>query len=189
MKNSACCLLLLLVTACAGQQGSKLSTMPRAQLPSTDGTSYTLPLRNPALWTVLVFFSADCDCQAAHDARLRELDHRYRPRGVRFFAIDSEIHAGLARDAAEARSRGYGFPMLIDRHAAVAKALGAEYSTYSVVLDARGRIRYRGGIDSDLVHLRSDATFYLRDALEDLLAGREPHRAYGEALGCALRTE
>jgi hypothetical protein len=56
-----------------------------------------------------------------------------------------------------------------------------------VVLDGEGRVRYRGGIDSDRTHLHEDATPFLRLALDDLLAGRPPRVAEGKTLGCSLQ--
>jgi hypothetical protein len=181
-------LLLVLAAACGAVQPA-LVVMPQASLEGTDGKSHALPAPGTRALTVLVFFSAHCDCQSVHDGRLRELGEQYRGRGVAFFAIDSELDATLERDAQEARRRAYPYPILIDRRATLARALGAEYATYAIVLDARGRVRYRGAVDSDLVHLRADATPHLRNALDDLLAGREPRRAYVEALGCALQIE
>lgn len=136
--------------------------------------------------TVLVFFSAHCHCLDAHDARLRALEAAFRPRGVQLFMIDSEVGATRARDDREAERRGYAFPILLDPGARLADRLGAEYATYSVVLDPEGRARYAGGIDSDKTHLRDDAERYLEAAIGDLLAGREPRVAAGKTLGCAL---
>jgi AhpC/TSA family len=138
--------------------------------------------------TVLVFFSRHCHCLDAHEPRLRALALAYGPRGVAFSMIDSETGATVERDAAEARARGYPFPILVDGGARLAGRLGARYATYAVVLDAGGRVRYRGGIDTDKTHLTDDATPYLENALDDLLAGRAPRVAEGKALGCALRT-
>jgi hypothetical protein len=138
-------------------------------------------------WTVLVFFSADCRTLAVHEARLRAIADTYRPRGVHIVMIDSERGASQERDDAAAARRGYPFPIWVDRDASLARALGAEYAAYAVVVDTAGRVRYRGGIDSDRTHLTAGATMYLQDALDDLIAGREPRRS-GEALGCALRT-
>jgi hypothetical protein len=56
-----------------------------------------------------------------------------------------------------------------------------------VVLDREGHVLYRGGIDSDKQRLHSDATPFLRNALDDLLAGRAPLRPEGKTLGCVLR--
>jgi hypothetical protein len=136
--------------------------------------------------TVLVFFSPHCHCLDAHEARLQALYADYAPRRVQFFMIDSEVRASRERDDVEARRRGYPYPILLDRGGKLADLVGAEYATYSVVLDSDGRVRYQGGIDTDKTHLRQDATPFLKDAIVDLLAGRAPHLAEGKALGCAL---
>ena len=137
--------------------------------------------------TVLVFFSPDCHCLSVHEPRLRALYDAYRPRGVEFFMVDSEVRGSLERDAEEAKRRGYPFPILGNRGARLADALGAEYATFTVVFDSGGRVRYRGGIDTDKSHLHEGATTYLKDALDDLLANREPRLADGKTLGCSLQ--
>jgi hypothetical protein len=143
-------------------------------------------LSRSARLTVFVFFSAHCRCVDAHDARLRALEGGYGPQGVQFIMVDSEVTATVENDAAEGRRRGYRFPFVVDRSAKLARAVGAASAAYVVVSDAEGRVQYRGGIDSDRVSLHEDATFFLRDALDDLLAGRPPRVREGKALGCAL---
>jgi hypothetical protein len=143
-----------------------------------------LPSRAP--WTVLVFFSPTCHCLEQHDGRLRALYEAYHTRGVQFLMLDSEVHGSESRDESEARRRGYPFPIVRDPGATLANELGAQYATYSVVLDASGRVRYHGGIDSDKSHLHDDATPYLRSALDDVLAGRPVRIAEGKTLGCSL---
>jgi hypothetical protein len=139
-------------------------------------------------YTVVIFFSADCHVLRAHDERVRQLASDYSPRGVRFLALDPEVDANGARDQGEAALRGYPFPILIDEGAKFAKAYGAVYAGLAVVVDRTGAVVYRGGIDSDRVHLTEDATPYLRNALADLVAGRPPRVAESKVLGCALRT-
>ncbi len=181
---------LLLVTALTGCSARPQAPphVPNLALPGTDGASHRLAeLGTRAPLTVIVFFSTLCPCQRAHDARLRELFARYHARGVEVVAVDAEATGSLASDRDEARARSYPFPILSDPEGAVADALGAEYATYAVVVDGAGRIRYRGGIDSDKKYLTDDAQLWLRDALDDLLAGREPRRAETTTLGCALR--
>jgi hypothetical protein len=144
-------------------------------------------LARSAPFTVVVFFSPDCHCLSLHEPRLRALFEAFHPLGVQFFMVDSEVRGTPERDAEEARRRGYPFPILGDRGGRFADALGAQYATFTVVFDSLGRVRYRGGIDTDKSHLHDDATAYLGDALHDLLARREPRVAEGKTLGCSLQ--
>jgi len=178
--------LSCLLTLCCAEP--RVARAPDATLMGTDRVEHALRPMGDDRFVVLTFFSASCPCQKSHDARLRELFARYRPRAVAFYAIDSEVHADRERDALQASARGYPFPILIDQGASVAHALGAEYATFTVVLDRQGSVVYRGGIDSDKNETHDDATPYLADALDDVLAGRAPRRAEGKVLGCALRT-
>jgi Redoxin len=168
--------------ACAPARAPVVS---RVTLHATDGAAIPLDaaLREHRL-TVVTFFSAHCPCQRAHDVRLRELIAAESPRGVGFLVVDSERTASVADDSREAASRGY--PIMLDDGGSLARALDAEYSTYSVILDPAGNVVYRGGFDSDKTHLRDDRKAYLSDALDDALSGRPIARAEAKALGCTL---
>ena len=155
-------------------------------LPGTDDASHAIWDAHGA--TVLVFYADHCPCLTAHRDRLAAIAREFEPRGVRFYLVDSEVSATLARDAAEVRERGYAFPLLIDHGARLAKLLGAEYATYTVVLDSSGRVLYHGGIDDERHHLTSHPTEYLREALEDVTAGRPVRRPRADVLGCSLET-
>jgi peroxiredoxin len=180
--------LALGLATCAGCAAPAPARLPDVALASSDGAPLRLAeLTARAPLTVVVFFSAGCPIQRAHDARLVALAARYRPRGVQLVAVDSEATATPASDRDEAQRRGYPFPILTDPDGRVADALGAEVATHTVVLDAAGRARYRGGLDSDRARLHDDAALYLRDALDRLLEGREPERVETVAPGCMLR--
>lgn len=137
-------------------------------------------------FTALIFYAKHCNCLDAHEGRIGEMYGRFHERGVTFLFVDSEVGADQAEDDAATRGR-FPFPVWIDHGAKLANELGAEYATYSVIVDEGGRVRYRGGIDSDKTHLHDDATPYLADALDDLLAGRPVRSSSNEGLGCALR--
>jgi hypothetical protein len=176
---------LLVVAACAPSVAQPAPLAPTT-LAAIDGAPFELRPADAKL-TVVEFFSAHCPCQALHDVRLRELYARFHDRGVAFVSVDSEVDATAERDAGEARARAFPFPLVLDRGGALADRLGAAYATYTVVVDARGDVVYRGGIDSDKWRATETATTYLADALEDALAGRPPRVKEGKALGCALR--
>jgi hypothetical protein len=161
---------------------------PTLSVVDTSGAHTTFPgdLARSRL-TVLIFYAERCPCFRAHEERIRELSRAYAPRGVDFLLVDSEVDATMDRAVAAVQERKLP-RMALDPGGRIASALGAEYATYSVVLDASGRVRYRGGIDSDKNRLTDRPREYLREALEDILAGREPRRSEAKSLGCALQT-
>jgi hypothetical protein len=161
--------------------------LPDIPLLATDRQTYQLAgLVSGSAATVVEFFSSDCPCQDAHDDRLIALYQRYQSQGVRFVVVDANYSAGLDHDLAEAKERHYPFPIVVDPGGALMKALGAKYATYSVLLDSNGRVRYRGGFDSDRHPLSAHPKQYLNDAIASVLAGRDPEPAETKALGCAL---
>jgi hypothetical protein len=185
---------LSVVAMCASCGGARASpsSAPTAvlleKLPGTDDALHEIVPRGSDKYTVVVFFSADCHILKLHDERLRRLANHYGERGVRFYGVDPERGATIDRDRAEGERRGYPFPILLDGGARLAKMFGAEYAGHVVVLDGRGAVVYRGGIDSDRIRLTQGATWYLNDALADLLAGKSARIADAKTLGCALRT-
>jgi hypothetical protein len=178
----------VLSMACATSRSSLTPAAPPSlTLMDTGGARTVLPgdLARAKL-TVVVFFSEHCPCFRVHEERIRELIRVYEPQGVRVLVVDSEVAGTRARDAQAAAERGLP-AIVLDPGAKLADALDAEYATYTVVFDAQGRRRYRGGIDTDKNVLHDDTKRYLRDALDDLLAGREPRVTEGKVLGCALQ--
>lgn len=188
MSAGAWVIALAAVAACATSTPSRLTTLATAErLDGTDGGSHAIVPLEPDAYTVVIFFSTECHVLAVHDERLRKLAADFSPRRVRFLAVDPEVSATLDGDRAEVEHRRYPFPIVLDRHGELARSLGAAFAGYAVVIDRDGNVRYRGGIDSDRVRLRDDATHYLSDALTNLLAGKVPRVAESKALGCALR--
>ena len=179
--------LFAILAACAKGPPAVVPAWPPLTVVDTTGASTTLPadLARSKL-TVLVFYAEHCPCFRVHEERLVALARSYEPRGVRVLFVDSEVSGNAQRDGRAAAERGLP-AIALDPGAKLADAVGADYATYSVVLDPQGRVRYRGGIDSDKDRLHDDATLFLRDAVDDLLAGREPRVSEGKALGCALQ--
>jgi thiol-disulfide isomerase/thioredoxin len=189
MKGGGPLWAVLALSACAPEPAvPRARPLPELTLCGTDAQSHRIreDVRRARL-TVFEFFSPRCAVQQAHDARVNQLAERYAGR-VTVLAIDSEVGASLERDEAAARARGYRFPILIDPGGRLARALGARYSSYSVVVDSGGRVRYTGAIDSDRERLHAEATPYLANAVDALLKGAEPDPAETRSFGCYLRT-
>lgn len=190
MTKRALPVLLLCLTCllgCASTQPTERIPLELFALRGSDGRSHELSraIAENTL-TVFVFYSESCPCVSAHEPRLKQIFEDYRGQGVQLFLVNSELGADPDSDAREALRRAYPFVLLTDPEARLARSVGAEFATHTIVVDAQGLIRYSGGVDSDMVRLKPDATPHLRNALDELLAGRTPE-ASGRALGCTLQ--
>jgi hypothetical protein len=175
-------LVAVLTMACAPAKAPPLTSL---LLTGTDGTPHRLSDELHAhAYTAVVFFSRHCICQTAHNERIRSLIAREGPRGVGFLVVDPEESATRESDARESTERGY--PIVLDTEGRLARALGADFATYSAVLDSEGRVLYRGGFDSERSHLSDSPRTYLANALDDLLDGKPPRQPQTKPLGCAL---
>ncbi|HTQ07583.1 MAG TPA: redoxin family protein [Polyangiaceae bacterium] len=187
---STAMLALVLGAACKTEAPARLPLAEPLVLAGSDGRAHDLRAEIArSTLTVFVFYSQSCPCLRVHEPRLRALAEAYRGRGVSLLIVDSEVGAEPATDAAAAKQRAYPFALLTDRGAKLAKAVHARFATHAVVVDASGAIRYSGGIDSDKNRLHEDARPYLRQALDEILAGREPPVRDREPLGCALELD
>jgi peroxiredoxin len=142
--------------------------------------------------TVVVFLSFDCPMSTHYAAPLAEMAKAYAQKGVAFvgFCPGDDGPAEVARRAKEYR---LGFPVLADEKLAAATALGAKATPQAVVLDGEGRVRYSGQIDDAytkrLVPSRKVTATYLKDALDDVLAGKEVRVAKTDPIGCPIARE
>lgn len=187
MQSATIAAVALALVACGPPRAAASAQVPSVTLVDTAGGVVSLPDElSRGKVTVIVFYADHCPVFRAHEERLRQLAVAYADRGMRLILVDSEVSATRERDALAAARDGLP-AIVLDPGAKLADALGAEYAAFSVVFDAEGRVRYRGGFDADKERLHDDVEAYVTNAVEDLLAGREPRRAEGKALGCSLQ--
>jgi peroxiredoxin len=161
---------------------------PRFELPDTSGTAWS---PNDAGTTVVVFTCNHCPYALAWHDRIADAARDYADRGVRFLAINSNDAARHPRDSYEAMQRrvdaeDWPMPYLHDASQEVARSYGAQTTPDVFVLDADGRLRYRGAPDSDYDDPGQRAS-WLRDALDALLSGTEPSRSETKPVGCSIK--
>ncbi len=140
---------------------------------------------------VIVAVSPTCPIAQRYLPVLGAMEKNYRPRGVQFAALyvgDDSIRE-MAADAIES---GVEFPFLRDINHKCTSALGFTRTPEVVVLDADHTIRYRGRIDDQfrLGGDRAEATQHpLRDAIENVLAGKPVTLTETPVDGCAITRE
>jgi peroxiredoxin len=167
-----------------------LLSLPSAPLPTVGATPQSLDqLVRAQKLTAVFFWSWPCPVVRSHAKRFQALVQDFSSRGVTFIAVDSQADATVEHAEKARAERGDTFPLVLDLTSSWADALDVRFSATLVILDQQGRVRYRGGLDSNRVKLTDDAVPLAREALERLLAGQEPAQTQTKALGCVLRRQ
>jgi AhpC/TSA family len=154
---------------------------PTFSLPDTDGKEH-----GPDGVTVVVFTCNHCPYALGWHDGLLQVARDYDQ--VTFLAVNPNDDERYPADSYEAMKErvqadgGWPHPYLRDQSQEVARAYDAKTTPDVFVLDADFRLRYRGAPDSD-----RRGTAWLREALDAVLAGREPIRPETEPVGCSVK--
>jgi peroxiredoxin len=159
---------------------------PQFSLPDTDGVEHGPAEDEP---TVVVFTCNHCPYALAWHDRIAAAARDYPD--VRFLAVnpnDAERYPGDSYEAMQKRVAEEDWPMpyLRDESQDVARAYGAQTTPDIFVIDAEGRLRYRGAPDADHRDPGQNAV-WLREALDSVRAGEEPGRAETRPVGCSVK--
>lgn len=131
-----------------------------------------------------------------YQGNLQALQKDFTQRGVVWLAInstrsDSADYLAPDRLAAWMRDQGASpSATLMDEAGTVGQAYGARVTPHMYIVDAQGRLVYAGGIDSIPSARVADiekATNYVRQGLEDLLAGQPLRVATSLPYGCSIK--
>ena len=156
----------------------------------TDGRRHGFAEYAAAEALVVIFSSNRCPTAKAYAARLRALQAEYGPRGVQVILLNSNAphlypDESLEKMVERATEDGYTFPYLVDEGQRVARAWGPTCTFHAFLLDRSRTLRYEGRVDN--ARLADRVTSHdLRNALDDVLAGREVRLPQTRAFGCAL---
>ena len=164
---------------------------PEFELPGTDGEQHALS-ENGAEATLVYWTCNHCPYALAWHDRMLDVARDYSEKGVRVVAINSNDRERYPADSFEAMAErvedegGWPHPYLHDESQEVARAWGAEKTPHLFVLDPELRLRYQGAPDADYEDASQRAA-WAREALDAVLAGREPERAETTAVGCGVK--
>ena len=162
---------------------------PSFELTDTGGGVHR-PAGGPA--SVVVFTCNHCPYALAWHDRLLDVARDYAERGVQVLLVNPNDAVRYPRDSFEAmrervrRDGGWPAPYLHDATQEAAAAYGARTTPDVFLIDAGGRVAYRGAPDSDYDDPQQRAK-WLREALDAVLDGRRPARARTQPVGCSIK--
>jgi len=160
---------------------------PTFSLPDTDGVEHS---PGDASATLVFFTCNHCPYALAWHDRIAAVARDYPD--VKVLAISSNDAVRYPRDSYEAmRERvqadgGWPMPYLHDESQEVARAYGAQTTPDCFLIDAEGRVVYRGAPDADHEDPSQNAA-WLRDAIDAVLEGNQPATAETTPVGCSIK--
>jgi peroxiredoxin len=164
---------------------------PAFDLPGVDGQNHSLGDYTNADVLVLIQSCNHCPYVQAWEGRMKQIQSDYADRSVRLVAISSNDADAYPEDSFDemrkrAERMGFNFDYLYDESQEVARSLGSERTPEVFVFDRDRRLRYHGAIDDsrDEDNVRRH---YLREAVDALLAGKEPPEAETPPVGCSMK--
>lgn len=157
------------------------------ELLGVDDKRHSLDDLKDAKLVVVVFACNHCPVVKAYERRLIRFVDDYHEKGVEFVAISVSRQPSdqLPQMKTRASDSGFNFPYLIDPTQKIARAYGATCTPHVFVLDQQRRVVYMGKIDDHLDESKVGERF-LRDAVDALLAGKQPEVAETRQVGCDI---
>lgn len=167
-------------------------------LKNVDGKSVSLSDYDDAKGFVVVFTCNHCPFAVAYQDRIIEIDKTYKEKGYPVIAInpnDPEIVPGDSYEAMQerAKEKDFSFPYLYDEKQEVYKKFGATRTPHVYVLqknkDNKLIVKYIGTIDDNYQDAKAVQEKYLGNALDNLLANKEPKPNFTKAVGCTIKAK
>lgn len=144
----------------------------------------------PGNWSVLLFVGTDCPVSNHYAPEIRRICAEYQPAGAQCTLVYSDRQATDALVSRHREDFGLDIPARVDAGQALATRAGATVTPQAVVYAPGGVLAYSGRINNLYAALgrpRQAATEHdLRNALDDLMAGRPVRTPRTEAIGCYI---
>lgn len=156
------------------------------KLPDADGKEHSLKSLMGAKGAVILFVATKCPVSNAYNDRMERLAQDYKAKGISVIGINSNNTEPAAEVKSHAAEKGLTFPILKDDGNKIADRLGATRTPEAYVLDASSKLVYHGRIDNSQ-KTEAITSNDLREALDEMLAGKQVSKTGGAAFGCSIK--
>ena len=141
---------------------------------------------------VVIFSCNTCPFVIAWEDRYNLIAEQCNKSNVGLVAVNSNEAKREGDDSKEAmkshaKEKGYNFKYVVDANSELAKAFGATKTPQVFLLDKDLKLVYTGAIDDNLKNVEKVEHYYLKDAINNLIAGKKIDPNVTKALGCSIK--
>ncbi len=168
------------------------SPIPSFNLPAIDGKNYSLESFKDRKVLVVIFSCNHCPYVKAYENRIIEIQRDYKSKGVEIIAINSNDAEKYPEDSFEemkkrAAEKKFNFLYLRDEDQSVARSFDAAHTPEIFVFNEERKLAYHGKIDDNWQEESKVKVKYLRNALDELLEGKEVSIPETYSIGCTIK--
>lgn len=156
------------------------------KLPDADGAEHSLKSLMGQNGAVIIFIATRCPVSNGYNDRMEKLAQDYKAKGVTVIGINANSTEPASEVKSHAAEKHLTFTILKDEGNKIADRLGATRTPEAYVLDAAGKLVYHGRIDN-AQKVEAVTSNDLRDALDEMLAGKPVTKTGGAAFGCSIK--
>lgn len=189
MTRTLASIMALMVT------GTALAAKPREAKLGKPAPAFTLndqdgrPVSLAGLkgkWVVLEWVNADCPVWAgcAREGTMAKLAEQFAPQGVVWLGINTTHYATLETNRKTRADFNLSYAVLDDHEGKVGRAYGAKTTPHLYIVDPKGRLVYRGAINSGDDETKVN---YIEQGLTELLAGKPCSVPETKPYGCSVK--
>ncbi len=168
---------------------------PEFSLLNVDGRKVALTDYASGKGAIIVFTCNHCPYSVKYEDRIIELHKEFAPKGYPVIAINPNDAETVPEDSYEnmktrASNKKFSFPYLVDQTQQIARAYGARRTPHVFVVSSSPvgmKVMYIGSIDDNASEPSAVESFFVRDAVNALLAGTIPAKPLTKAIGCTIK--
>jgi thioredoxin-related protein len=199
--NLSALLLTVILFACSFSGGEEYKTLPIGSkspmldysMTSTVGDEVSLQDLKGDNGTLLIFSCNTCPFVIAWEDRYPELAAQAKQAGIGMALINSNEAKRSGDDSMEemkahAEEKGYAdIPYLVDANSELANAYGAKTTPHVFLFNSDWELMYEGAIDDNHESAEAAEKHYLKNAMENLAAGKKINPNNTKAIGCSIK--
>ena len=143
---------------------------------------------------IIVFMSNKCPMAKFYSQRLNQMNEKYKKMGFPLVALNSMDTLAYSDESfhkmqLKVKKENLNFPYLQDKMQNVGKKFKAINTPQAFVLwNVKGKfiIKYEGAIDDNAGDFEKVKSYFIADAVDQLLKGKEVKVATSESFGCRI---
>lgn len=197
MKTFVLALMMLCFATLNAAEGLKIGDNAiDFSLKNVDGSVVSLSSYAGDNGLVVIFTCNHCPFSKAYEDRIINLHNAYAGKGYPVLAINPNDPVSVPEDSFEkmierSREKGFPFKYVIDETQSIAKQYGATRTPHVYLLKKQSnsafKVAYIGAIDDNHSDIASVSQTYLSNAIDALIAQKNPSPDFTKAIGCSIK--